>query len=79
MKVTEAPEALGFVPEVMAMETAGTTEAFTPMVMLLLVAVVVVAQARLEVITQETICPLVSAVVVYVALLVPAFAPFTCH
>ena len=64
VKVTEAPEALGLVPAVIAMETAGATDAFTPMVMLLLVAVVVVAQARFEVSTQETTCPLVSAVVV---------------
>ena len=43
------------------------------------VAVVGDAQAELEVMTQVTTCPFVSVVVVYVALLVPTFAPFTFH
>jgi hypothetical protein len=55
------------------------TTVFTVMVMLLLVAVVGEAQGLLEVITQLTTAPLVNVVVVYVALFVPTFAPFTCH
>ena len=79
VKVTDAPDALGLLPAVMAIATEGTTDGFTPMVMLLLVAVGVVAQARLEVSTHETIWPLVSVVVVKAALFVPAFTPFTFH
>ena len=45
VKVTDTPALLGLVPEVIAIETAGATDGFTLMVMLLLVAVVVVAQA----------------------------------
>ena len=49
------------------------------MVIELLVAVEGTAQVALEVSTQETICPLVSVVVVYVVLLVPVFEPLTRH
>ena len=48
-------------------------------VIALLVAVAGTAQVAFDVITQVTICPLVSVVVVNVALFVPAFAPLTFH
>ena len=79
VKVTDTPELLGLVPAVIAMDTDGATDGFTVIVMLLLVAVLTVAQARLEVITQETTWPLVSAVVVYVELFVPTLEPLTFH
>ena len=79
MKVTEVPEAAGFVPAVSAMLTEGATDAFTPMVMLLLDAVVDVAQAEFEVMVQATTAPAVSDVVVKVAAFVPAALPFTVH
>ncbi len=79
VKVTEVPEAVGFVPAVSAMLTAGATDAFTPMVMLLLDAVVEVAQAEFEVMVQATTAPAVSDVVVKVAAFVPAAVPFTVH
>jgi hypothetical protein len=47
--------------------------------MLLLVAVVGVAHVALEVSTTVTVWPLVSALVVYVALLLPTLLPFTFH
>ena len=59
--------------------TDGVTAGFTVMVMPVEVAVVVVGQEAFDVITQVTICPLVSVLVVNVALLVPAFVPFTFH
>lgn len=43
------------------------------------VAVVGDAHAELEVITQDTTCPLVSVVVVKVGLLVPTLVPPTIH
>lgn len=77
VKVTEDPEAAGFVPAVSAMVTDGATDAFTLMVMLLLAAVVDVAQAEFDVIVQATTAPLVSDVVVKVEAFVPAAVPFT--
>jgi hypothetical protein len=55
VNVTEAPDALGLVPAVKAIETAGVTALEKLMVMLLLVAVVGLAQAEFEVNTQDTI------------------------
>ena len=49
------------------------------MVMAFEVAVVGDAQLAVEVMTQVTIAPVVSVVVVNVALLVPALVPFTFH
>ena len=49
------------------------------MVMLLLDAVVEVAQAELDVIVQPTTAPVVRVVVLNVAELVPAAVPFTVH
>ena len=79
VNVTELPEAAGLVPLVRAMLTAGATEALMVMVIELLVAVVGLAQLRLDVITHDTIAPLVRVVVVYVAEFVPTLAPLTCH
>jgi hypothetical protein len=59
------------------MLTDGATDGFTLIVMLLLEAVVEVAQAEFEVIVQATTAPAVRVVVVNVAELVPAAAPFT--
>ena len=79
VKVTDAPAALGLEPDVIAMTTDGVTVALTVAVSPALVAVVGLAQARLEVNTQVTTWPLVSVVVVKVALLVPALTPLTFH
>ncbi len=49
------------------------------MVIALLVPVAGTAQVAFDVITHVTIAPLVRVVVVKVALLVPAFVPFTFH
>jgi hypothetical protein len=79
VKVAEEPAHIGLVPEVSAIATEGTSTGFTVMVMPALVAVVGLAQVALEVSIQVTTWPLVNVVVVNVALLVPAFTPFTCH
>ena len=79
VKVTDVPAALGLVPAVMAMDTAGVTDAVNEAVMPLLVAVVGLAQARLLVMTQVTTWPAVRAEVLNVLLLVPAFTPLIFH
>ena len=79
VKVKEVPDAAGLVPAVKVMVAEGATEGFTVIVMTLDVAVVVVTQAKLEVMMHFTVWPLVNVVVVYVALLVPTLALFTCH
>ena len=79
VKVTDEPEAAGLVPAVIAMLTDGATDGFTLIVMLLLDAVVEVAQAEFEVIVHATTAPAVRVVVVNVAALVPAADPFTVH
>ena len=61
------------------MVTDGVTEPLMVIVIVFEVAVVGDAHAELDVITHVTVWPLVSVVVVYVALLVPTFVPFTCH
>jgi hypothetical protein len=60
------------------METEGVTEAVV-IVMMLEVAVVVVMQLALDVITTVTWSPLTNALVVKVDELVPAFTPLICH
>ena len=75
----EAPVHFGLVPLVIAMVMVGVTLGFTVIVIALDVAVKGLAQLKLLVITQVTICPFVNVVVVNVALLVPAFTPFTSH
>lgn len=77
VNVTDEPEQT--VVEGVEILTEGATAGLTVMVMPVDVAVVVVAQAALDVITQVTICPLVNVVVVNVALFVPALVPFTFH
>ena len=79
MKVTEAPAQVGLLPVVCAMATAGVAAALMEMVIAFEVAGLPVTPERLEVITQVTICPLVSAELLYVLELVPTFAPFTFH
>ena len=79
MNVDDAPEHFGFVPEVKAIETDGATFGLTVIVIPEEVAVGVVRHVAFDVITQLTICPFVIADDVNVALLVPAFTPFTNH
>ena len=64
VNVMEVPEAAGLVPEVIAIVTAGVTEALTVIVMLLLEAFVAAAQVEFEVKSQVTTAPFVSVVVV---------------
>jgi hypothetical protein len=59
--------------------TDGVTGALITIVTGFEVAVVVVAQFALEVNTQVTTLPLVSAELVKILLFVPAFTPFTFH
>lgn len=54
VKVTADPEQVGFDPAVIAIATEGVTVEFTAMVILLLLAVVGLAQGELEVITHDT-------------------------
>jgi hypothetical protein len=61
------------------MLTEGTTLAITVVEIEFDVAGEPVAQTVFEVMITVTDCPLVNALVVYVALLVPTFAPFTRH
>ena len=77
VKVKDVPDAAGLVPVVRAIETAGATDGFTVIVMLLLLAVGEVAHAELDVIVQATTAPEVKVVVLNVAALVPAAEPFT--
>ena len=79
VNVTAEPEQVGLPPALSAIVTAGVTIAFTVMVIALDVAVDVLRQVALDVITQVTICPLVNDEEVNVALLAPAFVPFTFH
>ena len=62
-----------------AMVTEGVTAELIVIVMALDVAVVGDAQLAVEVMTHVTTAPVVSVVVVNVALLVPALVPFTFH
>ena len=62
-----------------AIKTVGVTLVVTDIVIVLEVAVVLVAQAELEVKTQVTVCPLVSVLVANVALFPPTLVPFTFH
>ncbi len=76
VKVTLAP--LQIEVAVAAMDTEGVTE-LALIVISLLVAVGVVVQLALLVITTVTISLFTSEVVVKVLLFVPAFTPFTFH
>ena len=77
VNVTEAPDADGLVPAVIAMLTAGTTDGLIVMVILLLAAVLEVTHEELEVSVHATTAPLASVVEENVAEFVPAAAPFT--
>ena len=77
VKVTEAPEQIGFADA--ATKTLTGKYGFTVMVTVLEVAGFPVVQVAFEVKTQETVFPLVNALLVKVALFVPTFAPFTFH
>ena len=79
VKVSELPEQLGFDPVVSATLTEGVCVGLMVIVMLLLVAVVGLAQDDDDVITHDTTCPLVNVEVVNVGLLVPAAVPSTFH
>jgi hypothetical protein len=77
--VADAPAHSGLVPDVSEIVTEGVTTGFTVIVIPFDVADTGLAQVAVDVITQVTTWPLVNVVVVKVALLVPAFTPFTCH
>ena len=79
VKVTDDPAQVGFTPDVIAIDTEGTSTGFTVIVMPVLVAVTGLAQVAFDVRTQVTICPFVKVVVVNVAEFVPALTPFTFH
>jgi hypothetical protein len=79
VKVTADPAHVGLVPVVRDIATVGTSTGLIVMEIPALVAVVGLAQGELDVRTQVTIWPVVKALVVNVALLVPAGVPFTCH
>ena len=79
VNVRDCPLQVGFEPDVNAMDTEGVVGAETDMVMLFEVALAVLVQEALDVITQVTTCPFVSELDVYVGLLVPTLLPFTFH
>ena len=62
-----------------AMVTDGVTNAFTVMVITLLVAVAGLGQIELEVTTTETLSVFANVVDVKVALFDPTFTPLTFH
>ena len=74
-----APVHNGFVPVVIAMLTAGVTNAFTVIVMVFEVTVAEEGQVALLVMSHVTVCPFVSVVVVNVVPPDPALTPFTFH
>ena len=78
VNVTAVPEQVGLAPVVIAMLTEGVSGLVIVNAIALLVAVGEVTQARLLVITQ-VILPAVVPASVYVALLVPTFAPSFFH
>ena len=72
------PEQIVF-PVLAVMLTDGATAAVTVMVTSLEVAVVGLAHASDDVITQVTLAPLVNAAFWYVLLLAPTLVPFNFH
>ena len=76
VKVTLFPEQIDV--EEALIEIEGVTE-LVVMAMILLVAVAVVMQLAFEVMITLTWSPLLKVPEVNVAVLVPAFIPFTCH
>ena len=77
VKVTDVPAQI-VVAEAL-METEGTKFGFTVIVIVLLVAVVGLAQGSLLVKITFTTSLLLSDEELNVLLLVPTFTPFTCH
>ena len=78
VNVYDSPMQEGFDPEVIAVDTAGVIVPLDVIIVELDVAVVGLAQLKLEVITHDIVWPLVKTEV-NVALFVPTFAPSTCH
>ena len=78
MKVTLLPVQI-LLPGSATMLIVGSTLAAMVIVIVFDVAVGVVAQAELDVITQLTVFPFARAAFVYVALFVPTLAPFNFH
>ena len=79
VNVTGTVEQVGFVPDVMAIDTAGVTTGFTVIVITALVATVGFTQAAFEVKTQVTTSPFTRVHEEMPARFVPAFTPFTFH
>ena len=79
VNVADAPAHSGFVPVVNAIDADGVTVGFTVIVIEFEFAVVGLAHAAFDVITQVTTCPLVNVAEVNVGLLIPAFTPSTFH
>lgn len=79
VNVTAEPEQVGLLPKVCVTEMEGVSIAFTVMVITLDEAEELVTQLAFEFMIQVISCPLVRVDVVYVALFVPTFEPFTCH
>lgn len=79
MNVSGSPPQVGFDPDVKATKTEGVLALFVVIIIAVEVAVVGLAQLKLEVITQVTDCPFVSEEVINVALFVPILEPSTFH
>ena len=77
--MSDCPLQVGFEPDVRAMDTVGVSDPVTVMVIPFEMADTGLTHEELEVITQVTVCPLVSELVVYVGLFVPTLFPFTFH
>ena len=78
VKITLVPAQI-VLPGLAAIFTDGATDAVTAIVISFEVAVVGLAQASDDVITQATLAPLVNAAFMYVLLLVPTLVPFNFH
>ena len=78
VKVTDVPVQIGPAGFAIIL-TVGVEFGFTAIVIVLDVAVVGTAQARLDVMITVTLSPFANALVVNVASCVPVFIPFTCH
>ena len=79
VNVLEAPAQEGFVPLVRAMDILGAIAEFTVTDMESELAGLPVTPAKLDVMTQDTVCPLVKALVVKVGEFVPTLVVPTFH
>lgn len=79
LNVSVCPPQVGFVPAVNAIETLGAIAVPETIVIADELAVVGLAQLKLDVKTHVTACPFNNAAEVYVELFVPAFNPSTFH